>query len=94
MGRLRFAMVCASNMNRSMEAHNVLHQAGLTVSSFGLGRHVKLPGATRVRVCDARMSRFIRPVVANSSMRGARRPPHACRPRGGQAQRLRVRDPV
>jgi len=44
MGRLRFAMVCASNMNRSMEAHNVLHQAGLTVSSFGLGRHVKLPG--------------------------------------------------
>jgi RNA polymerase II subunit A C-terminal domain phosphatase SSU72 len=43
-GKLRFAMVCASNMNRSMEAHHVLKGAGLTVTSYGVGGHVKLPG--------------------------------------------------
>jgi len=37
-------MVCASNMNRSMEAHHVLAQAGLIVTSYGVGANVKLPG--------------------------------------------------
>ena len=31
MGKLRHAMVCGSNMNRSMEAHKVLAQHGLEV---------------------------------------------------------------
>ena len=43
----RFAMVCAANMNRSMEAHKVLLEAGMDVSSYGAGRSVKLPGASR-----------------------------------------------
>ncbi|MEW5319641.1 MAG: hypothetical protein WDW38_010784 [Sanguina aurantia] len=44
---LHFAMVCASNMNRSMEAHLVLQRAGLKVDSFGVGGHVKLPGPSQ-----------------------------------------------
>jgi RNA polymerase II subunit A C-terminal domain phosphatase SSU72 len=43
----RFAMVCAANMNRSMEAHRVLLERGLDVKSYGAGNHVKLPGASR-----------------------------------------------
>ena len=42
--RKRFAMVCASNMNRSMEAHALLQKAGYDVHSYGVGQHVKLPG--------------------------------------------------
>ena len=34
----------AAVMNRSMEAHHVLKGAGLTVTSYGVGGHVKLPG--------------------------------------------------
>ncbi|QDZ19272.1 subunit A of RNA polymerase II [Chloropicon primus] len=41
---MRFAMVCASNMNRSMDAHNLLKEAGLEVDSYGVGSQVKLPG--------------------------------------------------
>ena len=41
---LRFASICSSNMNRSMEAHLQLQLAGLNVESYGTGSHVKLPG--------------------------------------------------
>uniref|UniRef100_J3N6B8 RNA polymerase II subunit A C-terminal domain phosphatase SSU72 n=1 Tax=Oryza brachyantha TaxID=4533 RepID=J3N6B8_ORYBR len=42
--RWRYAMVCSSNMNRSMEAHSLLARAGLAVAFYGTGAHVKLPG--------------------------------------------------
>ncbi|KAG6745753.1 hypothetical protein POTOM_050259 [Populus tomentosa] len=42
--KLRYAMVCSSNQNRSMEAHSLLKRHGFDVSSYGTGAHVKLPG--------------------------------------------------
>lgn len=44
MGKLKFAVTCSSNMNRSMEAHSYLSKKGFDVSSFGSGNQVKLPG--------------------------------------------------
>ena len=41
--RRSFAMVCSSNMNRSMEAHKQLMRRGLKVASFGVGTMVRLP---------------------------------------------------
>jgi RNA polymerase II subunit A C-terminal domain phosphatase SSU72 len=42
--RVHFALVCASNQNRSMAAHYLFLQSGLRASSFGTGTQVKLPG--------------------------------------------------
>ncbi|TKY44842.1 RNA polymerase II subunit A C-terminal domain phosphatase SSU72 [Spatholobus suberectus] len=42
--KFRYAMVCSSNQNRSMEAHFLLKRQGFDVSSYGTGAHVKLPG--------------------------------------------------
>ncbi|CAL8100578.1 unnamed protein product [Orchesella dallaii] len=42
----RFAVLCSSNMNRSMEAHAFLAKKGYTVESYGTGDKVKLPGSS------------------------------------------------
>eukprot|EP00038_Savillea_parva_P028136 m.63381 g.63381 ORF g.63381 m.63381 type:complete len:233 (-) comp8151_c0_seq1:66-764(-) len=44
--RLRIAVICSSNQNRSMEAHHFLKRKGFQVESFGSGQHVKIPGPT------------------------------------------------
>lgn len=41
---LSLAVICSSNMNRSMEAHGFLSKKKFKISSFGTGDKVKLPG--------------------------------------------------
>lgn len=43
-GDLTIAVICSSNMNRSMEAHGFLAKKGFNVRSFGTGEKIKLPG--------------------------------------------------
>ena len=40
--KLRFAVVCSSNMNRSMEAHNFLQKKGYDIKSYGTGNMIKV----------------------------------------------------
>nr|XP_026694162.1 RNA polymerase II subunit A C-terminal domain phosphatase SSU72 [Ciona intestinalis] len=49
MPKLSFAVVCSSNMNRSMEAHRCMSKRGYAVESFGSGNQVKLPGSSADR---------------------------------------------
>ncbi|XP_056643113.1 RNA polymerase II subunit A C-terminal domain phosphatase SSU72 [Diorhabda carinulata] len=43
---LRIAVICSSNMNRSMEAHAFLSKKGFDVKSYGTGDKVKIPGSS------------------------------------------------
>eukprot|EP00040_Diaphanoeca_grandis_P013403 m.67753 g.67753 ORF g.67753 m.67753 type:complete len:236 (+) comp23865_c0_seq1:948-1655(+) len=42
--KLKFAVVCSSNQNRSMEAHLFMARKGFLVESYGSGNQVKIPG--------------------------------------------------
>lgn len=58
---LSFGVVCSSNINRSMEAHVVLSNAGLTVESYGTGTTVRLPGRSAL---EPRVFKFGTPYEA------------------------------
>jgi len=44
--KTRIAVICSSNMNRSMEGHRLLKKKGYNVKSYGTGTQVKLPGTS------------------------------------------------
>ena len=43
---MRVALVCQSNVNRSMAAHDLLQRNGMEAESYGVGHRVKIPGET------------------------------------------------
>jgi RNA polymerase II subunit A C-terminal domain phosphatase SSU72 len=43
---IKIALVCQSNLNRSVEAHLLLLQNGYAADSYGAGNKVRLPGET------------------------------------------------
>ena len=45
---LNFAVVCSSNMNRSMETHSVLAKKKFSIASFGTGSQIKIPGKRKL----------------------------------------------
>ena len=40
----KYAVICASNQNRSMEAHQALGKKGFEVDSYGTNNMIKVPG--------------------------------------------------
>ena len=44
--RFKYACVCASNVNRSMAAHQVLQRNNFQVWSYGTNSQIKMPGPT------------------------------------------------
>lgn len=49
---LRFACVCASNVNRSMAAHQVLMNNNFNVSSYGTSQCISMPGPNGPKLFD------------------------------------------
>ncbi|OHT00930.1 RNA polymerase II subunit A C-terminal domain phosphatase SSU72 [Tritrichomonas foetus] len=49
---IRFACVCASNVNRSMAAHKILAKKGYNVSSYGTNSQVSIPGPEKPNYYD------------------------------------------
>lgn len=45
--KYKYAMICSSNVNRSMEAHKRLQEYNFDVESFGVGSQVRMPGKRR-----------------------------------------------
>ena len=85
---LRAAVVCASNMNRSMEAHRVFQAGGMSVCSFGVGQHVKLPGYA----CDSRDLVWWPPATSKADCSAVCTPSTQCFAR--LPQRVRLWDAV
>jgi RNA polymerase II subunit A C-terminal domain phosphatase SSU72 len=84
--KLSFGVVCSSNINRSMEAHLVLGNAGLTVESYGTGTQVRLPGRTAM---EPRVFKFGTPYEGMYQSLAATGEDHAFFSRNGVLQLCR-----